>query len=655
METVTEKGAAALQQAIGKTARREFFLTREANAPIDEAARTVELAFSSEAMAEQWFGYEFLSHDADAVDLTRMNSGAAVLLYHQRDRQVGVVVPGSARIDADRIGRCMVKFSRSQEGLDVFNDVLDGIRTKVSCGYRILQAEYVGEQNDEPIIRATKWEPYEVSFVSIPADNDVGVGRSANFVEEGQPGERTRQAEGSVLHVAKPAGEPAAAGADAQRSETVTNEQGVGKVTMDPNENTQTQAGTAENAELARAREIIALGELLGDVDAAREFAGTGKTLADYRASYAERRQAVQNATVISAVGMDKKDVKRYSLMGAVRAMINGDWAKAGMEREISNEIAKRVGREVTATSFFVPYEVQREAPPSSQAGNQSVTLATPPGPSGGYLVENELRPQDFVSLVRAGLVLRRLGARVLTGLVGDLTIPKQISGTAAYWVEEDEVAPASKAQFGILGLKFHTIAARTRVTRQMLLQSSIDVENLLKEDLASALSEGVDIAGLYGSGTDGQPRGLINITGPADIDPTGAGDPATTSWEDIVAFEGEIDDRNLLGGRLAYLSRASLRSRFKARLQNAAGAGGYITTVGNQTNGYEHLTSSIVRAQDLFFGDWSQVIIGEWGVLEVKKDVDSDDAGGHPIKAFYSVDIGFRRPESFAIQTDAL
>lgn len=144
--------------------------------------RTVELAFSSEAPVETYNWdvgrcFEILDHGKDSVDMTRLRSGAALLVEHHRDDQVGVVE--SATIGADKVGRATVRFGASARAEEIFQDVKAGIRRLVSVGYRV--REWMTEKVEDggmKTLRATRWEPMEISIVSVPADVSVGVGRS---------------------------------------------------------------------------------------------------------------------------------------------------------------------------------------------------------------------------------------------------------------------------------------------------------------------------------------------------------------------------------------------------------------------------------------------------------------------------------------------
>ena len=159
-------------------------------AAIDEENRTVELAFSSEEPVERSFGREVLDHDPKSVNLDRLNNSAPLLLEHERGQQIGVVM--DARIDPDRVGRAKVRFSRSALGQEIFTDILDGIRSMVSVGYRVDKFDQdENDDDDGDVYRATNWSPLEVSIVSIPADTSVGVARNDDESEpDNEPDEQ---------------------------------------------------------------------------------------------------------------------------------------------------------------------------------------------------------------------------------------------------------------------------------------------------------------------------------------------------------------------------------------------------------------------------------------------------------------------------------
>ncbi|HHW4681245.1 MAG TPA: HK97 family phage prohead protease, partial [Xylella taiwanensis] len=144
---------------------------------VNAEARTVELAFSSEAAeVPTWWGLEVLGHGPGEVRMQRLNDGAALLMDHNHRDQIGVIE--SASIDSDQRGRAVVRFGRSERAEEIFRDVIDGIRKHVSVGYFAHAMELIEKRGDEPVYRVTDWEPFEISIVGVPADPSVGVGRS---------------------------------------------------------------------------------------------------------------------------------------------------------------------------------------------------------------------------------------------------------------------------------------------------------------------------------------------------------------------------------------------------------------------------------------------------------------------------------------------
>jgi len=146
---------------------------------IDEEARTVEVSFSSEEPVERYFGTEILDHNPSSVDLTRLNTGAAVLEDHQGS-QIGKVI--GAKIENGR-GMAKLLFSKVGRGAEVFQDIVDGIRENISFGYQLMdltrEADY-----EEPTYRSFNWMPFEISVVGTPADTTIGIGRSKDVVKE---------------------------------------------------------------------------------------------------------------------------------------------------------------------------------------------------------------------------------------------------------------------------------------------------------------------------------------------------------------------------------------------------------------------------------------------------------------------------------------
>lgn len=350
-------------------------------------------------------------------------------------------------------------------------------------------------------------------------------------------------------------------------------------------------------------------------------------------------------------IGMEKRDLERYSLLRAIRAAASGDWREAGLEREASEAVAKRLGRE--PRGFFVPYDVLTY----EQRGLLKGTAA-----QGGYLVGQE--PITFIEMLRARMVLQRAGARFVTGLVGDLPLTRMTGGATAQWVAENAEATESNYAFEQVVLSPKTVSATTGISRKMLLQSSEDVEALVREDLAQVIALAIERAALHGSGTAPEPQGLATHSGVSVVS-IGANGGAPT-WQHIVELETAIAQQNADVERMAYVTNPKVRGYLKVTPKEA----GYPTYIWGDgptpLNGYRAFVTTQVRSDltkgtgtglsAIFFGNWADLFIGVWGNgMDLLVDPYTQGRKGQLlVTAFMDVDVEPRHPESFAVILDA-
>ena len=599
---------------------------------VDVEKRTVEVAFSSEEPVERWFGDEVLSHAAGAVDLSRLNDGGAVLFNHDWDDQIGVIE--RAWVDADRRGRALVRFGNSAKAAEKFQDVQDGILRHISVGYSI--ADFEEEVSDgSRTFTATRWQPYEISFVTVPADPTVGVGRSAEpFIENPvnptpEKGNRNMDKNQTPTTVETPAAAiPATAAID-----------------------TNNTAERGMQNERARVSELLAIGRSYaahGGIEAAEKVIKEGGSEAQLRAAIMANMQTKPTVTA-GEIGMTDKEQREFSLLRAMSAAATGKWDKAGLEREVSEELEKRHGR--AAAGFFVPTDLIARAYSKGNAAN------------GGNVIENDFREDLFIELLRNRLAVAQLGATVLDGLVGDITIPKHLTGNTVQWVYENGSASESNATFGQMSLKPKTVTANTELSRKFILQSSLSAEQFARSELLKAMMLGIDLAAINGKGTSNEPTGILNTAGIGAVE-IGANGGAP-EWEHIVALESAIAAANADIGDLAYITNARVRGLLKTKLK-ADGVSGYIWQDGaTPLNGYRCAVSNqipsnltkgtaAIKCSPLIFGNWSDLMIAHWGVLDVIVDpYTKSTAGAVRITTLQDVDIAVRHVESFAAIKD--
>lgn len=637
---------------------------------VDREGRTVDLAFSSEfAEGERWFGVEILDHSPGAVKLTRLRDHGAVLVNHDTDDQVGVIV--SVDIGADRIGRAKVRFGNSPRATEIFNDIADGIRKHVSVGYRLLEAKLQETRdNGTDVYLVTSWEPYEISIVPVPFDHSVGIGRKAEIPPEETPpiaaqnppivpktnSERTQGPEMNEKILRDSTGNLVRA---------MVNEAGeIVKVLEMIERASEAQAQAADRAQAAerkRGADLLAMGDSYGCRDLALTAVREGtsveaftRTALDFVNTRGAARQAgaptprgptAADAPKTAEIGMTDAQVREYSLFRAMRALLNpndrGAQEAAAFEIECSRTAQDLTGK--ASRGILIPQDVL------GRAFNAGGMANTPVGAtSGANLIATEKRTESFIEMLRNRAVGLRL-ARIMGGLVGNVEIPKQIGGATAGWIGEGQNAPEGTPVIGQLALSPKTIGVYTDLSRKLMQQSTPDAEGLVRQDLVAAMALGIDRAMFYGTGTANQPLGLANMTGLNAVNFATAGQP---TYAELVQMETEIATDNADVSSMAYVLNAAARGYAKTKPKFAGGTdAGVLWEAGGTLNGYRAEVTNQINAGDTFFGNFNDFIVGMWGGLDMTVDPYSLSlSGGLRIVVFQDVDFAIRRAESFTI-----
>lgn len=636
---------------------REFRSATFKREAINVENRTVDLAFSSEAPYERWFGIEILDHSKGSVDLARLADGAhPLLLDHDRTKQIGVIETVS--IGSDRVGRAQVRFGKSALAEEVFQDVQDGIRSLVSVGYQINELKMVEEKKDAPsVYRATSWTPYEVSIVSIPADASVGVGRSAEQrdvttiininleASENEPAETPDPIEPADSESADPATtDPAASETDTMAETTAPEIQVINEAKAD-----------AAKSERSRVTDIIALGELhaaRGADKLASEAIRSGKSLEEFRAQLLDHLSKTNSET--ATVNLTEKETKQYSYAGAIRAaldMVEGRKA-SGFEAEISEEMEKSLPSSYKRNGgILVP--LQLRAPVANTLYNAS-TL----GAEGVFTQQGE-----FIELLRNASVLVNAGARVLSGLIGPVSFPKQTGAASMAWMADNAGTnvSASNLTLGSVALAAKTLQGTTGFSRQLLAQASIDIEMLVREDLAAGHALAWDAAGIHGTGANNQPTGIYAASGVNAVAMGGV--PTFGKLTDMVSA---VLADNALSGALSFITTPGMAGKLAQTLK-ASAAGSDMIWVGKlnagELAGYGAVASNQISStlgvgtneHGIVFGNFNDMLIGMWGGLELVVDPYAlKKQGLIEVTSFQLVDIALRHGESFAKATGA-
>jgi HK97 family phage major capsid protein len=340
-------------------------------------------------------------------------------------------------------------------------------------------------------------------------------------------------------------------------------------------------------------------------------------------------------------IGLSDNEAKSYSFLRAIRAQAfpndRAAYEAAGFEREVSAAVEKRLG--VSARGYLVSNEVLQ----------RDLTVGT--AASAGDLVFTDARPGSFIELLRNRLALNTLGVTMLTGLNGPVAIPRQTAGATAYWVAEKGTPSESNPQVDQVNMTPKTLGAYTEFSRRLLLQSSIDVETMVRNELATVIALEIDRAALYGLGNTNQPLGLKLITG-INTENFGAASP---TYAELVAMETSINADNADIGAMSYLTNSTRYGAFKTTSKIGSEAQ-FVLEPGGTVNGYPVVRSNQVASGDVFFGVWNQMLMGMWGALDLQVNPYAlDTSGGVRVVALQDVDVAVRHPESFTRGNDTL
>ena len=571
---------------------------------ISEEKRTVEIAVSSELAVDRSFGREILVHESQAIDMGFVASGRApLLLDHDPEKQIGVIE--SVELNEDRVLRAKVRFGRSALAQEVFQDVVDGIRSNVSVGYRVNKMERSTTNKDEYLVRS--WSPLEVSVVSIPADPSVGVGRSAAALEP-QP-----KVEPSIKKEVK-----------------MTDE-----VNMD--------AVRAEAAEAAakNASAIIELGARHNKRDLADSALRSGKSIEQFRG---ELLEAIGSDTplVNENIGLTKKEIRQFSVVRAIAALANPSDRRlreaAAFEFEVSEAAAQRYGR--GAQGVMLPTDILGVWKRDLNTSDDNEIVAT------------NLLANEFIDVLRNASSVMQAGARMLPGLQGNVAIPKKTAASSSGWIStEGGAASESEPTFGTVSLTPKNIGAFTDMTRQLILQSTPAIEQLVRDDLTQALALAIDKGALEGSGSSGQPTGILNTSG---VNKPTSFAAAVPTFAEMVALETAVAEDNALFGNLAYITDAATYGGLKTKTKDT-GSGMFVLE-GGQANGYNVIRTQQATAGNVYFGNFADCLIGMWGGLDLTVDpYTASTTGTVRVVALQTVDVAVRNAVSFAYNNDGV
>lgn len=592
---------------------------------IDEENRTVRVGVSSEEPVKRQFGMEVMDHTKENMNLEFLNSGRApLLLDHDMEKQIGVVESVELDENARRL-RASVRFGKGEQASEVFNDVVDGIRQNISVGYRV--DKKVEREDDPEDYYRVATTPMEISIVSIPADQSslVGVGRSSSETLK------------STIQIKE----------------------------KDMSEKIDLDAVRAEAAKSAskNAKEIMTLARKHNKADLGEDALSRGIDISEFRG---ELLDVIGNDkpldTPVTVIEQSAKEKRTYSLGRMIQAQVTGDWKDAGYERELSEEITKRTGKQ--SQGMYVPDFAWRSGVMTTAAtgaiGSENVT---------DQFVPTIQRGDLFIEALRAKQVMANLGVTYMGGLTNRIRMPKIATGAAAGFVEEaGDVSDQSPTDAGVT-LQPRTLGAFATMSRLLMLESVPAIEQIVQDDLLRSIADKIEYYAINGSGSSGQPTGILNDGSVNNLDISAGTDVAALTWADITDLVKLVEEDNgvVNAATLGFLTNPKV----KAKMANTVKVGStdsvmLLNDPWNAIYGYKaEFTNNVPSDLDpgdggsdasaMIFGDFSQLMVGLFGAPSIIVDPYSGSKSGDvQISVMQEVDVALRNAISFA-KTDEI
>ncbi|HCN4845981.1 TPA: phage major capsid protein [Escherichia coli] len=636
-----------------------------------------EIAFSSEQPYQRQFWDEqnqemvvldeILVHTPEAVDLSRLNNNAPLLFNHNFDNHIGVVC--NARIDADNVGRATVRFSKHGTlANDIRNKVIEGTMEKISVGYDI--KEYHIDYTKGQLI-VTKWAPYELSFVTVPADDTVGLNRSLNTItvnleakrdmtkeqiEEIKEEQESAQVEETPVEENKEPeveetqerqveeneeNENLEDGKDAEHPESVDDDSSTVRETEEIKE--EREAAPVEEEEIEEVAERSEEDELeireiarelnIDDEELKRALANKEMTPEAFRTKALNN---ITNAQRNNEQIKDSKMEKTFDLNNVIRSLVDGA-ALGANEAEFSAMAAGAAmqrGRAARGGSVFVPTAAMRAA----ADGNTKTTLEA--------VTDEKLLNDSYVAMLLPESVLGRLGVKVLSGLTSPTAIPKMTASSVESFgfVDENGAAPEGKAEFANVKMAPKTFAGGNPISRQSL-KTVPGIATLITDHINQAVRIKLEQLILSDKDNARGPAGVIKQL----VDASRVEKKAAFSYKDFLKEIAKLTDAGVPAQAIKFAMSGATAAELESTLKDN-GVSGYIIENGKLA-GYEVVTSGVIPVDHIVLGDFSAITIGEWGGLELDLDDSTYRAQGAIVpRIWVDLDYVVTQPEALKV-----
>ncbi|EGZ6903000.1 major capsid protein [Escherichia coli O157] len=610
---------------------------------------------------------EILVHTPEAVDLSRLNNNAPLLFNHNFDNHIGVVC--DARIDADNVGRALVKFSKHGTlANDIRNKVIEGTMEKISVGYDI--KEYHIDYTKGQLI-VTKWAPFEISFVTVPADDSVGLNRSLNTItvnlgakrdmtkeqiEEIKEEQESAQVEETPVEENKESeveetqerqveeneeNENLEDGKDAEHPESVDDDSSTVREAEEVKEEREAapveEEKTEEVAERSEEDELeireIARELNIDDEELKRALANKEMTPEAFRTKALNN---ITNAQRNNEQIKDSKMEKTFDLNNVIRSLVDGA-ALGANEAEFSAMAAGAAmqrGRAARGGSVFVPTAAMRAA----ADGNTKTTLEA--------VTDEKLLNDSYVAMLLPESVLGRLGVKVLSGLTSPTAIPKMTASSVESFgfVDENGAAPEGKAEFANVKMAPKTFAGGNPISRQSL-KTVPGIATLITDHINQAVRIKLEQLILSDKDNARGPAGVIKQL----VDASRVEKKAAFSYKDFLKEIAKLTDAGVPAQAIKFAMSGATAAELESTLKDN-GVSGYIIENGKLA-GYEVVTSGVIPVDHIVLGDFSAITIGEWGGLELDLDDSTYRAQGAIVpRIWVDLDYVVTQPEALKV-----
>ena len=607
----------------------------------EDNGKLTRIAISSEepVMLKFKYGfervYEVLGHSADEVDMSYFSNGAPLALNHNLDDQIGVLE--NVSLDPDGRLRADVKFSRSQRGQEIAQDVEDGIRTRISVGYGVKDYVEAGEVDGVPIVRATRWIPFEASIVPVPADITVGVGKSLNIEEEindmSKPTDKIRkkkeieEEEEEVEETIEEETEEKEIEEDEEEEEDEKEieedeeeEEDEKKKIKQKSIPTIITRGDSkmerkEQAQLARiAQEYGRSADLPKWIEDGRSVGEVMEEILDNRS----------NAHRVSTPVMSTREENQFSVAGAIEALVSGERGNTSLADEMGRDVAKAHNIATRADSIYIPISepLFRTAGPYLVGSGDGANIT-----AFQYL--------SFEDALRNQTILGQLGVEIAE-FADKVSLPVGAGATAA-WVAENGAVTATTGSITNITWSPNALTLDVPFTRQLkTLDGTYSVENIVRNDILGALLEGAEQGVFTGNGS-GQPLGLLT-----DTNITRIVSSSTATYDEFLAMAVSQSVAKGSQQNLFYVIPAALYAKAQTTPQltktwkagylasgsedkeyDAYSIGGPAILHEGEIGGVPVLKSNFITSnangKQVVYGNFQKVLVAHFGVLEIR------------------------------------